>query len=396
MHSLSDVQRYLADQGIDAWLLYDFRGSNPVFTRLCPQKKWTTRRVWLHIPAAGRGEPLLLHSGIDGPSFREVDLPKRSYLGWRDMTEALSGLLGPGARIAMDYSPGNALPVVSCVDAGAVELIRGLGAEVVSSANVAQVAVAAWSSAAVEAHGKASCAVAGIKDAAFGLIRQRVGAGQRVLEHEVADFIREGFKREGLQWPDGPIVGVNAHSGDPHYEPGADRPTEIKRGDWVLIDLWARRPGDEHIYSDITWCGYVGGKGQCPADRLRVFETVRAARDAALEAARAGWKRPGGVQGWELDEAARGVIIGAGFAEGIRHRTGHSLSPGQLVHGLGMNLDNLETRDTRRMLPGTGFTIEPGIYLPQFGVRMEINVYVDAAKGPVVTSCVQEEPVWLG
>ncbi|MBL8991228.1 MAG: M24 family metallopeptidase, partial [Phycisphaerae bacterium] len=297
MHSLTDVQRYLAEQGIDAWLLYDFRGSNPVFARLCPQKKWTTRRVWLHIPAAGRGEPVLLHSGIDGPSFREVNLPKRAYLGWRDMTEALSGLLGPGARIAMDYSPGNALPVVSCVDAGAVELVRGLGAEVVSSADVAQVAVAAWSSAALEAHGRASCAVAGIKDGAFDLIRQRVRAGQRVLEHEVAEFIREGFKREGLQWPDGPIVAVNAHSGDPHYEPGADRPTEITRGDWVLIDLWARRPGDENIFSDITWCGFVGDKARCPADRLNVFQTVRAARDAALEAARTGWKRPGGVQG---------------------------------------------------------------------------------------------------
>lgn len=391
MHNLAAVQQYLREQRIDAWLIYDFRGSNHYFGRLAPEKKWTTRRAWLFIPATG--QPVLLHSVIDGPSFEAVKWPRRQFLGWRDMMEALASLMGVGKRVAMDYSPGNALPVVSCADAGAVELVRGLGAEVVSSADVAQAAVAAWSAEAVKAHAVASCKVAGIKDAGFALIKARLAAGQPVLEHEVADHIREEFKREGLQWPDGPIVATNAHSGDPHYEPTAEKPARISKGDWVLIDLWARQPGDEHIFSDITWVGCCGA----PSERHRkVFATVKAARDASLKAAQEGWKRAGGIQGWELDDAARNTIITAGFEGGLRHRTGHSLSPGQLVHGMGMNLDNLETRDTRRMLAGTGFTIEPGIYLPEFGVRMEINVYVDPQKGPVVTSCVQDEPVILG
>lgn len=397
MHNIAEVQAFLREQRIDSWLLYDFRGSNPIFNRLLPGKKWCSRRAWLLIPVTGA--PLLLHSGIDGPSFREVtavggmSLLKRSYIGWRDMTQALAELLGPGQTVAMEYSPGNVLPIVSCADAGAVELVRGLGAEVVSSADVAQVAVAAWLPDSVKAHAVVSCKVAGIKDAAFAIIKSRLAAGQPIHEHEVAQSIRDGFKREGLEWPDGPIVAVNANSGDPHYEPSPDHPVLIRKGDWVLIDLWARQPGEQHIFSDITWCGYCGSS--VPDRQRRVFDTVRAARDAALTAAQDGWRTGVPVQGWQLDDAARNTIIAAGFEPAIRHRTGHSLSAGTMVHGLGMNLDNLETRDTRRMLPGTGFTIEPGIYLPEFGVRLEINVYVDPAKGPVVTSCLQTEPVLM-
>jgi Xaa-Pro aminopeptidase len=209
------------------------------------------------------------------------------------------------------------------------------------------------------------------------------------------------FATDGLETCDPPIVGVNAHAGDPHFEVSATSPAPIRRGDWVLIDLWARVPDDENIYSDITWVGFCGR--EVPAKHKRVFETVRAARDAALTRAQQAWKAGERIQGWQLDDAAREVIVGAGFEGAIRHRTGHSLSPGPKVHGVGMNLDNLETHDTREMISGIGFTIEPGIYLPDtaggeggFGVRLEINVFVDPHKGPVVTSCLQDDVVLLG
>jgi Xaa-Pro aminopeptidase len=230
-------------------------------------------------------------------------------------------------------------------------------------------------------------------ESAWGFVRDALASGRAIHEHEAAQFVRDRFTAAGLEYPDGPIVAVNAHAADPHYEPSADHPTPIRKGDWILMDMWARRPGDEHIYADITWTGFAGR--DIPAEHRKVFDTVRDARDAALKLAQQRWTARQPVQGWELDEAARKVIIAAGYERGIKHRTGHSLSPGPLVHGTGMNLDNLETHDTRLMLPGIGFTIEPGIYLPEknFGVRNEINIYVDPAKGPIVTSVDQREPM---
>ncbi len=209
--------------------------------------------------------------------------------------------------------------------------------------------------------------------------------------------ILDGFRVAGLETPEPPIVAANEHGGNPHFEVAETGSAAIKRGDWILIDLWARVPGDDDIYSDITWVGYAGD--QPPERHMAVFNAVKGARDASLARAQHGWKNTQRVQGWQLDEAAREVIIGAGFGSQIRHRTGHSLSAGPLVHGVGMNLDNLETHDTRDMLPGIGFTIEPGVYFPEpggFGVRLEINVHVDPVKGPVVTSCIQDQPVLVG
>jgi len=230
-------------------------------------------------------------------------------------------------------------------------------------------------------------------------------------------LIQRRFVESNLEFPDGPIVAVNAHAGDPHFEPSLTNPSPIGRGDWVLIDMWARAAraanadgtferDEELVYSDITWTGFCGRPADCPARCREVFDGVRDARDAALALAQSSWKSGSPAQGWQLDDAARNVLIARGLETAVRHRTGHSLSPGPMVHGLGMNLDNLETRDTRRMLPGIGFTIEPGAYLPDevvagalggvegFGVRNEINVYVDPVKGPVVTSEMQTEPVW--
>jgi len=383
---IASVQEFMRKQGIGGWLVHDFRGSNPVLNQLLGGKRWTTRRAELWIPAAG--ETVLLHHGIDGPSFANVTLRREAYLTWNQLHDWLAKKAGAARRVAMEYSPQGALPAASFVDGGTVELVRSFGAEVVSSADLIQVCVATWSPAAREGHAVASTKVGAIKDKAFAMIRDRLAGGKTVGEYEVQQLILSRFAAEGLETSEPPIVAVNAHSGDPHFETSAASSVAIKRGDWILIDLWARLPGDQNVYSDITWMGHAGR--DVPAKHREVWEIVRKARDASLRRAVEAWKRKEQVQGWQLDDAARETIA-AGYSHGIRHRTGHSLSPGPLVHGMGMNLDNLETHDEREMLPGIGFTIEPGVYLPEFGVRSEINVYVDSDKGPTVTSVLQDD-----
>lgn len=373
---------------IDGWLSYDFRANNPVFAQLLPGKRFVTRRALLFIPAIG--EPRLLVHHIDHGQYKGVPFPLDLYLSWQDFRAWITDKLEGRGRIAMEYAPGGSLPVVGVVDAGTVELVRSLGADVVSSANLVQVSVAVWSKAAVESHKLASQKTGEIVRGAFSLIRERLLATKPVNEFDVHQHILGRFANEGLETPDGPIVAVNAHAGDPHFEVSPTDPAPIRKGDWILIDLWARVPGDEHIFSDITWVGYAGR--DVPAQHRAVFNAVKAARDAGIACAQRGWKDKRPVQGWQVDDAAREQLVKAGFSHGIKHRTGHSLSAGPKVHGMGVNIDNLETHDTRELLPGVGFTIEPGIYLPEFGVRMEINMYVDPAAGPIVTSCSQDEP----
>lgn len=386
------IQDYMRQQKIDGWLLYDFRGSNLIFARLLGGQRHTTRRAAFFIPAAG--EPRLLVQGLDANQFENLPYKQERYLGWQDFRDWLSATLGSGRRIAMEYSPGAALPLVSIADAGTIELVRSLGADVVSSANLIQVAIAIWSDEALANHLIASKKVDAIKDEAFGIIRSALAADQSIDEYQVQQFIMRRFKDEGLETYDPPIIGVNAHAGDPHFEVSATDPAPIRKGDWVLIDLWARIPGDHNIFSDITWTGYCGR--QVPAKHREVFDIVRRARDKSLQWAKFAWDQKQPVQGWQLDQAAYDTIADAGYKKYIKHRTGHSLSTGPTAHGVGMNLDNLETHDTREMLPGIGFTIEPGIYLPEFGVRNEIDVYVDPKKGPIVTSGSQDEPILMG
>jgi Xaa-Pro aminopeptidase len=381
----------MLEQRIDGWLVYDFRGNNPVLAQLLPGKRWTTRRAALFIPAVG--EPVLLFHGIDNEQFKSVDVRGERYLSWRDFREWLAQQLCGCGRVAMEYVPGATLPVASIVDAGTIELVRSFGVEVVSSANLIQVTVARWSPAVREAHARASAEVARIKDAGFALIRERLAGGKPVNEYEVQQFIVQQFAAAGLESSEPPIVAVNAHSGNPHFEVSAQSPAPIKRGDWVLIDLWARMPGNENVFSDITWVGFAGK--DIPARHREVFTAVRAARDGVVQRVQQAWAARARIQGWQLDDVARNVIIGAGCEDYIRHRTGHSLSPGPAVHGLGVNLDNLETHDTREVLPEIGFTVEPGIYLPEFGVRLEINMFVDPQRGPTITSCVQDDVVLL-
>lgn len=403
--NLTTIQNAMREQRIDAWLVYDFRGNNSILPMLVPSpsgKRTTTRRAACFIPV--KGDATLITHGLDASQFEALPrgISRHVYLSWVDLRATLEKLLLGRARVAMEYSPGCSLPVVSMVDAGTIELVRSMGVEVVSSAELIQACVAVWSEEAVRHHATASQQTGEIVKGAFAFIAERLrggggGGGGKVNEYEVQQHIMARFASLGLETPDGPIVAVNAHAGDPHFEVSATVPSPITPGDWVLIDLWARRPGDDNIFSDITWTGYVPRNAtDKPSERHRkVYDTVNAARDASVKLAQESWKRGEKVQGWQLDDAARNVLIAAGFPEYIRHRTGHSLSPGPKVHGVGMNLDNLETHDTREMTPGIGFTIEPGLYLPDFGVRSEINMYVHPKDGPVITSSVQNDVVMI-
>lgn len=403
MH-LSDLQKFMSERGVDAWLVWDFRNSNPNLARLVPVKvaggkRFLTRRCALWIPA--RGEPELLAHAIDRSAFEGAVLAggatikMGTYLSWQDLHKWMRERIAAcGGKVAMEYAAENALPVVSIVDAGTVELVRSMGAEVKSSADLIQFAVARWDEVARTSHERASVKVAAIKDGVFALMRERLCGGGRVTEWEAHQYIHERFQKEGLETPDGPIVAVNAHGADPHFENTRENSKEIRRGHWVLLDLWAREPGDEHVFSDITWVAFAGER---PTERhARVFGAVKGGRDAAVALAKQRMCR-----GWELDEVCRKVIVDAGYGAFIKHRTGHSLSPGPLVHGYGVNIDNLETHDTRELLPGVGFTVEPGVYIPDgpegpgFGVRLEINVWMDPSAGARITSCVQDEVVRL-
>ncbi|MBC7773422.1 MAG: aminopeptidase P family protein [Pyrinomonadaceae bacterium] len=399
--NLTTIQTAMREQRIDAWLIYDFRGSNSILPMLVPSesgKRNTTRRAACLIPS--NGDATVIAHGLDAAQFEKLPegFSRHVYLSWVDLRGTLEALLLGRTRIAMEYSPGCSLPVVSMVDAGTVELVRSMGVEVVSSAELIQACVAVWSEAAVREHAIASQQTGEIVKGAFAFIAERLRSeGGKVSEYEVQQHIMSRFAALGLETPDGPIVAANAHAGDPHFEVSATAPSQIAPGDWVLIDLWARRPGDDNIFSDITWTGYVPkNAGDTPSPRHRkVYDTVNAARDASVKLAQQSWAKGEKVQGWQLDDAARNVLINAGFPEYVRHRTGHSLSPGQKVHGVGMNLDNLETHDTREMTAGIGFTIEPGLYLPDFGVRSEINMYVHPTEGPIITSCVQTDIVMI-
>ncbi len=388
--NLQTVRSFLIESNLDGWLVYDFRGNNAVLAELLPGQRWTTRRLALYIPATG--EPRLIVHNIDAPQFVLAGVMQTIYTDRHQWQAHIAGLAG-GKKIAMEFSPLGELPAIAVVDAGVVDWLRTLGTQVVSSQDLIQIAVARWSPAAVEAHHRCSAITNQVKDDAFKLISDRVRAGTAVTELDVQRFILQRFESAGLDPDHPPIVGANANSGDPHFAVSQTAPARINVGDWVLIDLWARYPGREHIFADITWVGFVGS--QLPEKHARVFRSVAAARDAAIKLAVDRWQANKPVRGCELDAAARAVFIADGYEQNIRHRTGHSLSPGPKVHGLGANLDDFETHDTRQILPHTGFTIEPALYFADFGCRSEINVYVDPACGPVLTSGLQESVLML-
>ena len=381
------AQTYMQENAIDGWLMYDFRGSNPVFWQSIGLEGRPSRRNYVWIPASG--DACALIHFLDKNGFGDLKLPIKHYVTWQELQRTLADLLSGSGRVAMEYSPGNAIPIHSYVDAGTVELVRSLGVEVVSSANLFQVAATSWSGNSVRLHRKACIEVNEVKDASFHLIGEKLRAGETVYEHDIAQFIRDQFDRRGLYIDHGPTVALNEHSGDPHYSPSPDNPTPIRAGDWILIDLWGKYHDPEAIYCDITWTAYAGS--DVPEKHQEVYNTVTGARDAVVAALQDAWHNKTPLQGWQMDRVAREFIDNAGYGDFFTHRTGHSMGVSPTPHALGVNLDDYETHDTRAILPGVGFSVEPGVYLPEFGVRSEIDMYVDPVEGPVVTSSMQGE-----
>jgi Xaa-Pro aminopeptidase len=381
MFDLTAVQSAIGQLGLDGWLLYDFRGLNVLARRVIglSDQAMLSRRWFYFVPA--RGEPRKLVHRIEPHALDHLPGSAQSYLRWQELESGVAALVRGVRRVAMEYVPRNANPYVSRVDAGTIELVRSCGIEVVPSGDLVQMFEACWNDDQWAMHLEAARHTRSAFDVAFAFIAERVRRGGSVRETEVQRRILDHFAQHGLVADHPPICAVGAHSGDPHYEPAPSRDGTIRAGDFVLIDLWGKVNRPRAVYSDLTWTGFVGK--DVPAVYENTFRIVAAARDAAVAKVRQAFQNRRPLQGWEVDQAARDVIEQAGYGKYFCHRTGHSI--GQEVHGNGANMDNLETREDRRVLPRTCFSIEPGIYLPEFGVRSEVNVFVDAQETIHVT-----------
>ncbi len=390
--TLPQFQEFLARQGLDAWLLYDFHELNPFARQFLPLDEGVFTRRWFYLLPA-KGAPQALAHRIEENYFQGLPGELLLYSGWQELENALAGLLAGHKRVAMEYSPECALPYVSKVDAGTVELIRRLGADVVSSGDIIQYFHSRWTPKGYASHKAAVPVMHRIRERAFETIARGINEGLALTEYDIQQQMVADFEGAGLEFDHPPIVAVDAHAALPHYTPTENNHAPIKKGNLVLIDMWAKRADDpQATYVDITWTGYVGQS--VPEKIARVFEVVKQAREAAVAfiAQRLAAGEP--VTGMEVDQACRRVIEQAGFGPYFTHRTGHSIDTE--VHGAGVNIDALEVRDDRQLIPGVGFSIEPGVYLPgEFGIRSEIDAYIGDSGVEVTTAPSQEEVLAL-
>ncbi|MGD0591148.1 MAG: M24 family metallopeptidase [Bacteroidota bacterium] len=387
---IREIQKVLQAEKIDGWLLYNFRESNVFATRLLalPEHIMFTRRYFYYIPAIG--EPRKLVHRIEEWNLDALPGGKSIYLSWRSLEEGLKKLLSGSKRVAMEYSPKCAIPYVSTVDAGAVELVRTSGVEVVSSANLIQYFEARWDEEQLNDNIKSATHLRQIADKAFGFIRDKILLNSAVTEYDVQQFMVLEFKNRGLVTSSDPNCSVNANSANPHYEPTKEIHAPLQKGDFVLLDLWAKKDKLRSVYADITWTGFIGET--VPDEYEKIFQIVKGGRDAALNFVRSSMEKGKVVHGYEVDDAARNYITQKGYGEYFVHRTGHSI--GEEVHGNGANMDNLETRDERTIIPQTSFSIEPGIYFrDKFGIRSEIDVYITKDNEVLVTGLPMQENV---
>jgi len=386
--NLPELQAALRDSHNDCWLFYDHHHRDPIAYSVLglPEKMMVTRRWFYVVPADG--EPVKLVHRIESHHLDSLPGKRLEYSAWQELWQNLEAMLKPYHRVVMQYSPNNQIPYISLVDGGMLELVRSFGKEIVSSANLVARFEATLTEAQMASHFKARDAVDKVTAAFFPEIGRRVRNGG-THEFEMQQWVMEAFRRENLFTDDPPIVGVNAHSGDPHYEPTSATSAPMHEGDFVLLDLWAKTNGPDGVYYDITWTGVIGK----PSDKHReVFEIVRDARNVGINTVKQAFETGQKIQGWQVDQAVREFITGKGYGQYFIHRTGHSI--GRDIHANGANLDNLETKDDRDILPNTCFSIEPGIYLPEFGVRSEINMMIRSGKGEV-TGRVQNELVLI-
>jgi Xaa-Pro dipeptidase len=389
--SIPAVQNALKEEGLDGWLLYDFHGSNPIARRLTgldAASKMTTRRWYYVIPA--QGEPKKLVHAIEPYNLDHLPGSKTIYSQRQTLAAGLQQVLAGLKRVAMEYSPGNAIPYVSRVDAGTIEAVRQIGSDVVSSGDLVQRFEAVWSEEAVQTHRRASDALYRIKDRAFDLVREARRETRRLTEMDVQSAMVAWFKDEGLISDAPPVVGAQENAGNPHYMPTAAKNRTIGNDEVVLLDLWGKLPSPGAVFADITWVGFTASEGKVPEKYVRAFNAARDARDAAVTLVQKAVAEGRVLRGFEVDRACRAVIERAGFGAQFIHRTGHSL--GTEVHGNGVHMDDYETHDERRLIPGTGFTIEPGVYTKEFGVRTEINMFIGereaTVSGPLQTDFV--------
>jgi Xaa-Pro dipeptidase len=376
--SLAALQSALGKAGLDGWLLYDFHGLNPVAVGMLELPGMTTRRFFVYIPRSGM--PVAITHAIEqGPWLKwPATWRKEKYSSWRALESLLAGLV-KGKRVAMEYSPGDAVPYLDRVPAGVIEMVRNAGATVVTSADLVSKFYAVWTDDQRASHERASRAVSTIGQQAIRLAGSRADSASPLTEHALQKWIMERFESGGLEADHGPIVAIGPNAANPHYEPTAASSATIKRGDILLVDLWAREKNG--VFADQTWMGSLG----TPSERdTKVWLAVRDARDAAISLLRERLDAHKPVRGGEVDDAARAVITQRGYGENFIHRTGHSIDPRDL-HGSGPHIDNLETREERELIPGVGFSIEPGIYLPgDVGMRSEVNGFI-ATDGVLIT-----------
>jgi Xaa-Pro aminopeptidase len=395
---VADIQGALTEAGLDGWLFYDFRQSDPLAYRILKldPKQFSTRRWFYFVPV--EGEPVRINHAIEQGKLDALPGRRLIYSSWERLHEHLRDVLGAaGARrgsapaIAMQYSPENSIPYISRVDAGTIELVRSLGAEPVTSADLVQLFEAVWTREQYDSHVTAANNIHQIIQEAFAEVARKIRSDEPVTEYEIQQFMVRRFEEEEMTCDDDhPIVSVNSNAASPHYQPNAQKFSAIKRGDFLLLDVWAKLKALGAVYADQTWTGFVGEEPS--EEHVKVFQIVRDARDAAIEFVRASVRAGREIKGAQVDDVSRGVITRAGYGEYFTHRTGHSI--GEEVHGNGAHIDNLETRDSRRIIPRTCFSIEPGIYLPgNFGVRSEIDLYVGDGDIEVTGQPIQTELV---
>ena len=368
--NLQEIQSALRERRFDAWLFYDHHHRDPIAYRVLgvPETLLVTRRWFYVIPA--EGEPAKLVHRIEAGHLDALPGTKKTYSAWQELQGNLQQMLATYRNIAMQYSPNNQIPYVGLVDAGTIELLRSFGKNIVSSGDLVSLFEAVLTEEQIATHYAARDAIDKIIAAAFKEIGRRVRNGG-TNEHQIAQWIMEAFRREELETGgDLPIVGVNGNSGNPHYEPTAERSSPIREGDFVLLDVWGKKKVPNSCFYDITWTGFVG---QSPSQQhVEIFEIVRDARIVGVKKVQGAFTAAKKIAGWEVDKAVRDFITEKGYGDYFVHRTGHNISTA--IHGNGANLDNLETKDEREILPNTCFSVEPGIYFPEFGVRSEVNV----------------------
>ena len=384
---LKQIQTTLREQGLDGWLFYDHHRRDPIAYRVLKiNPPMCTRRWFYLIPA--EGDPSKLIHRVERHNLAELPGTEIQYSSWKEQHDGLKKLLEGKRRVAMQYSPLNNIPYVGLVDAGTIELVKTAGVEVVSSADLVQLFEARWSADAWASHLEAGKVVHDAVRAAFAAIRDAARSGSRISEYDVQQVMRRVFEAGGVVMDEGPVAAVNRNSANPHYMPEREDSAPVGPNDFVLLDVWGKmnRPGA--VYFDITWTGFVGA--EVPSRYAQIFEIVREARDAAVDFVQAATKSGRAIYGYQVDDVAREVITRRGYGPNFVHRTGHSI--GEEVHGNGANIDNFETRDTRQIIPGICFSIEPGIYLEEFGVRSEVNVFVEES-GARVTGEIQNSVV---